>query len=106
MPRRPQRRWPLWQMVQQPRSASAAQKVLLHCSTSRGPMRRGARDVMSFTRPMPLPSNSLSAWIFAAGAFLVAVAIRFAFIDVLPTGTAYAAFIPAIILVSYFSGLL
>jgi two-component sensor histidine kinase len=60
---------------------------------------------MNFPRPMPLPSNSLRAWVFAVVVFLLALAIRFAFIAVMPTGAAYAAFIPAIILVAYFSGL-
>jgi hypothetical protein len=54
---------------------------------------------------MPLRSDSLAAWLFAAGAILAALAVRFAFVGVLPTGTAFAAFIPAVILVAYFSGL-
>ena len=60
---------------------------------------------MNFPRPLPLRSNSLGAWVFAAAAFLVALAVRFAFIGVMPTGIAFATFIPAIILITYFSGL-
>jgi K+-sensing histidine kinase KdpD len=55
--------------------------------------------------PMPLPSNSPRAWIVAALALLLALGVRFALIQVVPTGMAYATFIPAIILVAYFSGL-
>lgn len=54
---------------------------------------------------MPLRSDLLAAWLFAACAILAALAVRFAFVGVLPTGTAFAAFIPAVILVTYFSGL-
>jgi two-component sensor histidine kinase len=54
---------------------------------------------------MPLPSNSPAAWLFAIAALMAALAVRFAFVGVLPTGTAFAAFIPAIILIAYFSGL-
>jgi two-component sensor histidine kinase len=60
---------------------------------------------MNFPRRMPLRSNSLAAWLFAACAVLAAIAVRFAFVGVLPTGVAFAAFIPAVILVTYFSGL-
>jgi two-component sensor histidine kinase len=60
---------------------------------------------MFSSRLMPFPSNSPRAWIFAAAAFLVGLGLRFAFVSVLPTGTAFATFIPAVILIAYFSGL-
>lgn len=60
---------------------------------------------MNFLRRMPLRSNSLAAWLFAACAVLAAIAVRFAFVGVLPKGVAFASFIPAVILVTYFSGL-
>jgi two-component sensor histidine kinase len=55
---------------------------------------------------MPLRLNSLSAWAFAVAAFLVALGIRFAFTGISEIGAPYITFIPAIILVTYFSGLL
>jgi two-component sensor histidine kinase len=54
---------------------------------------------------MPLRSNSTAAWLFALGAFFFALGIRFALIETVPFGIAYATFIPAIILITYFSGL-
>ena len=61
---------------------------------------------MSFIRPMPLRPNSVGAWAFAAAAFLVALGIRFAFVGISDIGAPYITFIPAIILTTYFSGLL
>lgn len=55
---------------------------------------------------MPLKTNSAAAWLFALGAFLAALAIRFALIEAVPSGIAFATFIPAIMLIAYFSGLL
>jgi two-component sensor histidine kinase len=55
---------------------------------------------------MPLRSDSPAAWVFAAFVLVAALAVRFAFVGVLPTGLPFAAFIPAVILVTYFSGLL
>jgi two-component system, sensor histidine kinase PdtaS len=60
---------------------------------------------MKFLRPMPMPSNSIGAWIFAAGAFLIVLAIRFLLAEVAGTGSPYLIFIPAIILTTYFAGL-
>jgi two-component sensor histidine kinase len=60
---------------------------------------------MNFLRPLPLPTGSIAAWVLAAGVFLAALAVRFAFSGVVPSGIAFASFIPAIILVAYFSGL-
>ena len=60
---------------------------------------------MAFLRPMPLRSNSLGAWAFAIGAFIAALAIRFAVSEPVLSGIAFATFIPAIILITYFSGL-
>jgi two-component sensor histidine kinase len=60
---------------------------------------------MAAFRPMPLKKNSSAAWVFALVIFCVALAIRFAFVAWVPSGIAFATFIPAIILVTYFSGL-
>jgi two-component system, sensor histidine kinase PdtaS len=60
---------------------------------------------MALLRPMPLPSNSLAAWAFAIVIFLAALAVRFALFEPLLSGLAFATFIPAIILITYFSGL-
>ena len=54
---------------------------------------------------MPLKSNSLGAWAFAIGVFLAAIAVRFAINEPVLSGIAFATFIPAIILITYFSGL-
>jgi two-component sensor histidine kinase len=54
---------------------------------------------------MPLRSNSPAAWLFAVCVLLAAIGARFAFVGLLPTGVAFAAFIPAVILITYFSGL-
>lgn len=59
---------------------------------------------MTLPRPMPLPSNSVAAWAFALCAFLVALAVRSAFIPVAEFGSPYLTFIPAIILSTYFAG--
>ena len=61
---------------------------------------------MAVLRPMPLRSNSSAAWVFAGIVFLAALAVRFTFVAWVPSGIAFATFIPAIILITYFSGLL
>ena len=60
---------------------------------------------MNLPRPMPLRTNSPEAWSLAAGAFVVALAVRFAFSGVAEVGIPYFTFIPAIIIAAYFSGL-
>ncbi len=60
---------------------------------------------MDLPRPRPLRSNSAGAWAFALGAFLISLAVRAALTQVAETGSPYLAFIPAIILATYFSGL-
>src|SRR5690348_10200835 len=60
---------------------------------------------MRFPRPMPLPSDSPRAWLFAAVALLVALAIRSALMGLVPIGLAYFTFIPAVMLIAYISGL-
>ena len=60
---------------------------------------------MALPRPMPFRPNSIGAWGFALGVFLLALGVRFVLIGAIPTGVAFASFIPAVILVAYFSGL-
>lgn len=59
---------------------------------------------MRLPRPRPLARNSAAAWAFALGVFLLSLAIRAALTKVAETGSPYLAFIPAIILATYFSG--
>ena len=59
---------------------------------------------MALPRPMPFRPNSIWAWGFALGAFLAALGVRFILVGAIPTGVAFASFIPAAILVAYFSG--
>ena len=54
--------------------------------------------------PRPLKENSAAAWALALGVFLVSLAIRAVLTQVAETGSPYLAFIPAIILATYFSG--
>jgi two-component sensor histidine kinase len=60
---------------------------------------------MNLPRPMPLPRNSPEAWALAAAAFVVALAVRFAFSGIAEVGIPYFTFIPAIVIAAYFSGL-
>ncbi len=58
-----------------------------------------------FPRPMPLRSNSPEAWGFALAIFLLALTVRFAFGGFVNIGIPYLTFVPAIVFVTYFSGL-
>ena len=60
---------------------------------------------MTFPKLLPLPTRSIGAWAFAAGVFMAALAVRFALSGIVPSGIPFASFIPAILLVAYFSGL-
>jgi two-component sensor histidine kinase len=61
---------------------------------------------MHFIRPMPFRPNSFGAWLFAIVAFLAALGLRFALSGISEVGAPYITFIPAIILATYFSGVL
>jgi two-component sensor histidine kinase len=61
---------------------------------------------MHFIRPRPFRPNSFGAWLFAIVAFLAALGLRFALSGISEVGAPYITFIPAIILTTYFSGVL
>ena len=96
----------IWRTDWQPDFVSAARWKVLRYVGNQPTLSERRGEAMSFIRPMPLRPNSVGAWAFAAAAFLVALGIRFAFVGISDIGAPYFTFIPAIILTTYFSGLL